>query len=119
MMRAAILASFVLLGAWASVADAAASPRLVLRSGTYVSVQAIGFGPSEEVVVVANGRKLWRRTVVASPRGTFVVRLPLVFRLAKCDGFVVSATGTRGHRAIAGMGSAGCAPAPSVTVPTP
>jgi anti-sigma-K factor RskA len=118
-IRVALLTSLAALAVGVAVADAATTPRLVLRSGTHVQVQGAGFAASEKITVLANGKKLWRHVVVANARGAFVIQLPLAFRLGKCTGFVVSATGSDGHRALAGMGSAGCAPTPSITLPTP
>ena len=82
-------------------------------------MQGAGFGADERITLLANGKKLWRHVVVANGHGAFVVQLPLVFRLSKCAAFVVSATGSSGHRAFAGMAGLGCEPAPGVITPMP
>jgi ABC-type sugar transport system substrate-binding protein len=118
-IRVAVLVCVAALAVGVAAAAAASTPRLVLHSGTHVQVNGAGFAASERITLLANGKKLWRHVVVANGRGTFAIQLPLAFRLSKCDAFVISATGSRGHRAFAGMAGAGCEPGQGVITPTP
>jgi hypothetical protein len=117
-IRVAVLVSVAALSVAAGAA-AAATPHLVLRSGTHVQVRGAGFSAAERVTLLANGKKLWRQVVIANEHGGFAIQLPLAFRLSKCSAFVVSATGSSGHRAFAGMAGPGCEPVPGVVTPTP
>ena len=85
----------------------------------HVEVRGAGFAANERITLLANGKKLWRHVVVANGSGAFAVQLPLVFRLTKCEAFMISATGSRGHHAFAGMAGAGCEPPQGVITPTP
>lgn len=117
MIRVAVLACIGAL-AVATAAGAAATPRLILRSGTPVQLRGVGFAADERVTLLANGKKVWRHVVVANASGVFAVQLPLVFRLTKCEAFLISATGGRGDHAFAGMAGAGCEPAPGIINPS-
>jgi hypothetical protein len=110
-----VLAAFGLFAATAAANST--QPRLVLRSGTPVVVHGAGFKAKEHVNVLVNGPKLWRRTVTADSSGRFILKLPLVFRLGKCNGFAVTARAESGARAFEGMGGTNCS-APGITIPS-
>jgi hypothetical protein len=96
----------------------AASPRPVLRiSGdSPMILRGANFSAHERVTLVLSVPKPIKLAVVTNANGAFRLRLPVVSRLGRCGSFIVSALGSRGERAVAGMGTLGCT-SPGVKIP--
>ena len=81
------------------IASAATRPALRLVSANDpMIVKGTGFKAKERVrvtVTVASPASTWRRTVVATKRGTFQATIGLV-QLGRCGGFNVRAVGSKG-----------------------
>jgi hypothetical protein len=82
---------------------AATRPTLKLVSANDpMVVSGAKFRAKERVrvtVKIASPAATWRRTVVATRRGTFQATIGLV-QLGRCGGFTVSATGSKGSTAV-------------------
>ena len=71
------------------------TPRLQVADRAPLVVAGVGFGPRERVAltVSVDGERT-HRTVVATPRGTFITRFAQI-RLDACTGATLLATGRR------------------------
>jgi hypothetical protein len=80
-----------------TLAGAVRGPSLSVTTASF-TVRGVGFVGRERVTLtaVADGRHV--RTITTTARGTFVVRFRSV-TVARCDGYVVRAQGSRGSRA--------------------
>ena len=71
-------------------------PRVWLVDETPVTIAGTGFQARERVTVrLGLPGKLWKKSVVAGPRGGFTMRFPLA-RLPRCKIWSVHATGAQG-----------------------
>jgi hypothetical protein len=89
----------------ASAAGAASARPLLLISGdSPMILRGANFSAHERVTLVLSVPKPMRLTVVTNAHGAFRLPLPVVSGVGRCRGFIVSALGSRGERAVAGMG---------------
>src|SRR4051794_14869532 len=100
------------------VADASAAglERPVLRiTGTAPQVlYGANFRPRERVVITIQSPKPTKLVVRTDRLGRFRLSLPALPESVRCHGFIVSALGAGGERGVAGMGTFGCTPSPSI-----
>lgn len=96
-------------------------PSLAIASYFPLTIEGHHFPPGENVVLRAQPRQAGLKPVYAREHvpsgGTFIVRLR-GYGLDPCTGVTVTATGSKGSRAIVHSLPAGCPPVPSPQAPS-
>ena len=97
------------------VAGIALRPSLAIASYFPLTIEGHHFRPGENVALRAQPRQAGLKPIYARehvpPAGTFTVRIR-GYGLDRCTGVTVTATGSKGSRAVVHSSPAGCPPVP-------